>query len=163
MMLLLSRNIILLVVILILCIILVNVVKHYVFRLIKREEENSSRHIVLKFSLQGSSYSQFNVNPLFVVVFLILMIKNKLRRNIVVEQFLLKQLVVLFKHIINHLYLLVINFDQRMFLNKKLSNMVFVFKTIMEIMVFYLQYLEEDCKLKNQHTNLCGVGSHNQN
>ena len=163
MMLLLSRNIILLVVMLILCIILVNVVKHYVVRLIKREGENSSRHFVLKLSLQGSSYSQFNVNPLFVVVFLILVIKNKLRRNIVVEQFLLKQLVVLFKHIINHLYFLVINFVQRMCLNKKLSNMVFVFKTIMEIMVFYLQYLEEDCKLKNHHTNLCGVGSQNQN
>ena len=75
------------------------------------------------------------MNPLFAVVFLILVIKNFLRRNIVVVQFSLVQLAILLEHIINSLYVLVIHYDQNILLNKKLLNMLFAFKKSMEIIV----------------------------
>lgn len=102
MVLLLSRNMLLLVVVFTLCVLLVNMVKHNIVQHIKLARGKLLfKHYILELFLKGISSSSTNMNPLFVVVFLILVVKNVLRRNIVVVQFSLMWLAVLLEHIIN--------------------------------------------------------------
>ena len=70
-------------------------------------------------------------------------VKNALRINIVVEQFLSMPPRVIREHIISSLYVLVIHFGSIMLLNKKLLNMVLGFNIIMMIMVSSFVVLEQ--------------------